>query len=340
MPKILVVEDDFDIQELLQNFLQAANYKVTIASDGVEALSFFANQQYDLILLDIMLPKIDGFTVCELIRKQSQVPIIMLTALNGEEEQIKGLDLQVDDYITKPFSMPILIRKIAAVLRRSTMIPDQEHQTISYNNLSDCEEALSDFSKETNAVFWVEDQNGSVVYPAGTSTETEIISGDTAITFDDDTPYIDVNSSGKTTTSFYPITLKDGSSYTLAVQVDLFVVQQTTEVLWSIFPYVLLMIFVLSLLCSWIYARYITRPIVRLSKISEQMASLDFSGQCSMEREDELGRLAQNLNSLSTSLSTALNDLHTANDQLNDDGSRPPERTKWIFPDDIKLERC
>ncbi|MED9905362.1 MAG: response regulator transcription factor [Lachnospiraceae bacterium] len=135
MPKILVVEDDFDIQELLQNFLQAANYKVTIASDGVEALSFFANQQYDLILLDIMLPKIDGFTVCELIRKQSQVPIIMLTALNGEEEQIKGLDLQVDDYITKPFSMPILIRKIAAVLRRSTMIPDQEHQTISYKNL-------------------------------------------------------------------------------------------------------------------------------------------------------------------------------------------------------------
>ena len=135
MPKILVVEDDFDIQELLQNFLQAANYKVTIASDGVEALSFFANQQYDLILLDIMLPKIDGFTVCELIRKQSQVPIIMLTALNGEEEQIKGLDLQVDDYITKPFSMPILIRKIAAVLRRSTMIPDQEHQTITYQDL-------------------------------------------------------------------------------------------------------------------------------------------------------------------------------------------------------------
>lgn len=82
-----------------------------------------------------MLPKIDGFTVCELIRKQSQVPIIMLSALNGEEEQIKGLDLQVDDYITKPFSMPILIRKIAAVLRRSMMFPDQEHQTISYKNL-------------------------------------------------------------------------------------------------------------------------------------------------------------------------------------------------------------
>lgn len=82
-----------------------------------------------------MLPKIDGFTVCELIRKQSQIPIIMLTALSGEKEQIKGLDLQVDDYITKPFSMPVLVRKIAAVLRRSNMIPNQEHQTISYDNL-------------------------------------------------------------------------------------------------------------------------------------------------------------------------------------------------------------
>lgn len=135
MAHILIVEDDLDIQNLLKNFLQEVGYKTTIASDGIEAISFFSAAHFDLVLLDIMLPKIDGFTVCELIRKQSQVPIIMLTALNGEEEQIKGLDLQVDDYITKPFSMPILIRKIAAVLRRSMMFPDQEHQTISYKNL-------------------------------------------------------------------------------------------------------------------------------------------------------------------------------------------------------------
>ncbi len=118
MQKILVVEDDFDIQELLQNFLQEAGYEVAVANDGVEAISIFSNMKFDLILLDIMLPKIDGFTVCELIRRQSQIPIMMLTALNGEEEQIRGLDLQVDDYITKPFSMPVLVRKIAAVLRR------------------------------------------------------------------------------------------------------------------------------------------------------------------------------------------------------------------------------
>lgn len=134
MQKILVVEDDLDIQELLKNFLQEAGYSIVLAKDGVEALSAFSSVQFDLILLDIMLPKIDGFAVCELIRKQSQVPIIMLTALNGEEEQIRGLDLQVDDYITKPFSMPVLIRKIAAVLRRSAINQSQEHQSIAYKN--------------------------------------------------------------------------------------------------------------------------------------------------------------------------------------------------------------
>ena len=118
MQRILIVEDDLDIQELLKNFLQEVGYAVTLASDGIEAISLFASTHFDLILLDIMLPKID-----------------MLTALNGEEEQIRGLDLQVDDYITKPFSMPILVRKIGAVLRRSSMIPEQEHQTITYKNL-------------------------------------------------------------------------------------------------------------------------------------------------------------------------------------------------------------
>ena len=135
MQRILVVEDDFDIQELLQNFLQETGYEVDIAGDGVEALSIFVDGKYDLILLDIMLPNIDGYGVCELIRKQSDVPIIMLTALNGEDDQIKGLDLQVDDYITKPFSMPILIRKIAAVLRRSSQGAVENYQIITYGNL-------------------------------------------------------------------------------------------------------------------------------------------------------------------------------------------------------------
>ena len=135
MNKILVVEDDLDIQELLQNFLQESGYDITVANDGLEAINLFSDDDFDLILLDILLPKIDGFSVCEFIRKKSQIPIIILTALNGEKEQIKGLDLQVDDYITKPFSMPVLVRKIAAVLRRASKTPDQEHKTISYDNL-------------------------------------------------------------------------------------------------------------------------------------------------------------------------------------------------------------
>lgn len=136
MQNILIVEDDMDIQELLREFLKEAGYEVTSASDGIEAMDMFAKNKYDLILLDIMLPKIDGFGVCELVRKQSQVPIIMLTALGGEEEQIRGLDLQVDDYITKPFSVPILNRKIAAVLRRSSQTQEEGHETIACRNLS------------------------------------------------------------------------------------------------------------------------------------------------------------------------------------------------------------
>ena len=146
MNKILVVEDDLDIQELLQNFLQESGYDITVANDGLEAINLFSDDDFDLILLDILLPKIDGFSVCEFIRKKSQIPIIILTALNGEKEQIKGLDLQVDDYITKPFSMPVLVRKIAAVLRRASKTSDQEHKTMSYDNL------ILDFDNYTASV--------------------------------------------------------------------------------------------------------------------------------------------------------------------------------------------
>lgn len=132
---ILVVEDDVDIQELLENHLLGAGYGVVVASDGVEAISLFSQREYDLILLDIMLPKIDGYGVCELIRKQSQIPIVMLTALDSEADQIKGLDLQIDDYITKPFSLPILKRKIAAILRRTAGHKETE-KSLYYKNIT------------------------------------------------------------------------------------------------------------------------------------------------------------------------------------------------------------
>lgn len=135
MQKILIVEDDLSIQALLHDFLIEAGYDVTMASDGVEALARYSGQLFDLILLDIMLPKIDGYGVCEVIRQKSDIPIIMLTALDSEQEQIRGLDLQVDDYITKPFSMPILLRKIAAVLRRSSKQNDVP-QILCYKDLT------------------------------------------------------------------------------------------------------------------------------------------------------------------------------------------------------------
>ena len=120
MLRILVVEDDFDIQELLQNYLENEGYQVILASDGEEAQCQFADSQADLVLLDLMLPNLDGYQVCKAIRAESDVPVIMLTALDSEQHQLRGFDLSIDDYITKPFSMPLLLRKIEAVLRRTT----------------------------------------------------------------------------------------------------------------------------------------------------------------------------------------------------------------------------
>lgn len=119
MKSILIIEDEPDIQELLRAYLEDAGYQTTVAGDGVAALERFGAQPFDLVLLDLMLPKIDGFGVCELIRRQSQVPILMLTALDGEEEQLRGFRLNIDDYVTKPFSMPVLLEKIRVILRRS-----------------------------------------------------------------------------------------------------------------------------------------------------------------------------------------------------------------------------
>lgn len=133
MQNILVVEDDIDIQDILNNYLTDAGYKVIIASDGVAGIAKFS-EETDLVLLDIMLPKIDGYGVCEVIRQKSQVPIIMLTALSDEANQLKGFEKQIDDYIPKPFSPKILLCKIAAVLRRGTQT-DETGRIIVYKDL-------------------------------------------------------------------------------------------------------------------------------------------------------------------------------------------------------------
>jgi len=116
---ILVVEDDEEIQELIKQFLMTQQYSVQVASDGLEGMKQFNKQSFDLILLDVMMPNLDGFEVAKMIRNESNVPIIMLTALEEEQEQMKGFDIGIDDYITKPFSFHVLIRRVKAVLRRS-----------------------------------------------------------------------------------------------------------------------------------------------------------------------------------------------------------------------------
>ena len=120
MLRILIAEDDPDIQELLQAYLSEEGYDTVPALDGEQALERFHAGRIDLVLLDLMMPRLDGYGVCRAIRMESDVPIIMLTALDSENHQLKGFDLRIDDYVTKPFSMPVLLRKVEAVLRRTT----------------------------------------------------------------------------------------------------------------------------------------------------------------------------------------------------------------------------
>ena len=130
MKQILIIEDELDIQELLRTYLEDAGYGTTVAGDGVAALSLFHARPFDLILLDLMLPKIDGFGVCEVIRQQSQIPIIMLTALDSEDQQLKGFGMDIDDYVTKPFSSIELVARVDALYRRVSGSPFSEEDVI------------------------------------------------------------------------------------------------------------------------------------------------------------------------------------------------------------------
>ena len=134
MKKILVEEDEKDIQNIIKAFLENAKYKVETADDGLDVINLIQKNNYDLVLLDIMLPKIDGFTVCEMIRKNNKVPIIILTALTDEESQLKCFDKLADDYITKPFSMPILLKHIEAIFRR-TDNSNEDTSILKYKNV-------------------------------------------------------------------------------------------------------------------------------------------------------------------------------------------------------------
>jgi two-component system response regulator VanR len=117
---ILVIEDELDIQNILKTFLEDAGYSVDVACDGINGISKFHASKPDLILLDIMLPRINGYSVLEILRKESDIPVIMLTALDEEDDQARGFELMADDYIIKPFSMKLVLKRVEAVLRRAS----------------------------------------------------------------------------------------------------------------------------------------------------------------------------------------------------------------------------
>ncbi len=127
---ILIIEDETSIQNIIKAFLENEGYTIVVASDGVEGIAKFHKHPPDLVLLDLMLPKIDGFAVCEILRKETKTPIIMLTALDDDDNQMKGFDALADDYITKPFSMPLVVRRIEAVLRRTENDNNDKSDTI------------------------------------------------------------------------------------------------------------------------------------------------------------------------------------------------------------------
>ena len=132
---VLIVEDDKNIAELLQLYLEKEGYAVSIAADGGQGLAKFRSENPDLVLLDVMMPVMDGWAVCKTIRSESQTPIIMLTAKSETDDKVTGLRSGADDYITKPFEMKEVLARIEAVLRRSGIEPERASRRLVFDKL-------------------------------------------------------------------------------------------------------------------------------------------------------------------------------------------------------------
>lgn len=133
--KILVVDDDKNICDLLRMYLEKEGYTVVLAHNGVDAVSVFGSESPDLVLLDIMLPQLDGWQVCREIRKTSETPIIMVTAKDETFDKVLGLELGADDYVTKPFDTKEIVARIKAVLRRTSAVKDGDMKEVRYDKL-------------------------------------------------------------------------------------------------------------------------------------------------------------------------------------------------------------
>ena len=117
--RVLVVDDDLTVRDVVRRYLELAGHQVALADNGEDALAWIARHEPDLVVLDLMLPGIDGLEVCRRLRQTSAVPVVMLTALGEEENRIAGLQLGADDYVTKPFSPRELALRVSSVLRRT-----------------------------------------------------------------------------------------------------------------------------------------------------------------------------------------------------------------------------
>ncbi|MDP3386512.1 MAG: response regulator transcription factor [Eubacteriales bacterium] len=145
MPRILIVDDNKQIVSILSEYAKKEGFETIVSTDGEEALQAFQKQKFDIILLDVMMPKKDGFEVCREIRRTSNVPVIMITARGEDFERIMGLDIGADDYIVKPFSPGEVMARVRAILRRIERTPENEkvQKLFNFENLTIC---LDDFT--------------------------------------------------------------------------------------------------------------------------------------------------------------------------------------------------
>ncbi|MEE6449342.1 response regulator transcription factor [Gottfriedia acidiceleris] len=128
-PTVLIIEDEKRLREIVKEYFENDQFTVIEAEDGEEGIKKFNENQVDLIILDLMLPKLEGWEVCKLIREQSSIPIIMTTARSEEEDQLLGFDIGTDEYVTKPFSPKILVAKAKSVLRRTADLKEDDKDT-------------------------------------------------------------------------------------------------------------------------------------------------------------------------------------------------------------------
>lgn len=136
MHHILVVDDEVKIRAVIRKYAQFEGYQVTEAEDGMQAVELCKNKDFDIIILDVMMPELDGFSTCREIRKYKDIPVLMLSARGEEYDRIHGFEIGVDDYVVKPFSPKELMMRVKVIISRRQNIPGQKHEVFSIEGLS------------------------------------------------------------------------------------------------------------------------------------------------------------------------------------------------------------